>query len=109
LSANGTAADSAAFETLAADLAQQIPKSVALGPINVLPPRAARFVWSVNVDAASATLAGNVPSQAVKDAVTATVRATFPGLPLVDGDTIASGDPPGFADAATFVVRELRH
>jgi OOP family OmpA-OmpF porin len=108
VSASGTATDQDSYAAFRIAFAKDAPAGVDVGSLDVLPPKVARFVWSANVDSASVTLAGNVPSEALRQTLNATVKATLPGLPLVDSETVASGEPPGFGQAAIFAVAVLQ-
>ncbi len=107
LTVSGTAADSAAYDQARVAFATKVPPAVALGPVDILPAQADPFVWSVTFDDHSVTLAGFVPNELVRQALTGTIKATLPGRPVVDNLEIASGEPPGFAEAATFAVSAL--
>ena len=83
------------------------PPGIQLGPVDIQPARASPFVWSANFDGSSVVMAGFVPNDIVRESLVATVKATLPGVPVVDRTAIASGDPPGFAEAAAFAVTQL--
>ena len=53
------------------------------------------------------TLAGFVPNELVRQTLVTAVKAALPDRPVADNLTIASGEPPGFAEAATFAVSAL--
>jgi OOP family OmpA-OmpF porin len=107
-SVSGTATDSAAYGAFRTSLAKDVPPSIEIGPVDVLAARASRFVWSVNVDRGTVTVAGNVPNEVVRETLAGAIKAILPGLTLVDSVTVASGEPPGFAEAASFAVAALQ-
>jgi outer membrane protein OmpA-like peptidoglycan-associated protein/osmotically-inducible protein OsmY len=107
LSISGTALNAAAFAKARGELAAALPATVTLGPVAILPARADPFVWSANYDGKSVTMFGFVPNEIVHQTLLATLKATLPGVPVVDSAVIASGDPPRFAEAATFAVGAL--
>ncbi len=107
-SASGTAVDGAAYAGFRPGLARDLPSSLEVGAVDVLPARAGRFVWSVNVDSGTVTVAGNVPNEVVRETLAGAIKATLPGATVVDAVTVASGEPPGFTEAASFAVSTLR-
>ncbi len=109
LTASGTAADAGSFAGLKEAFVGDLPPSVELGPVEILPARADPFVWSANLDRESVTVAGFVPSEVVHEALAGSLKATLGGLPVVDNVAVASGEPPGFAEAATFAISALGH
>lgn len=109
LAVSGTAIDAAAYDRAGTAFAEDLPAAVSLGPVNVLPARADPFVWSADFDGKSVNLAGFVPNDIVRQTLLATLRATLPGVAIDDGTAIASGEPAGFAGAATFAVAALEH
>jgi len=106
LSVSGTAASAAAYGESRTALASP-PGGVVLGPVQLLPARADPFVFSVSFDGKKVTVVGFVPNDVVHNALLATLRATLPGAPIADSAAVASGDPPGFADVASFAVAAL--
>lgn len=103
----GIAADAGIFGSLPEMLASSLPASVTLGPLDVLPARASPFVWSATFDGKSLTLVGYVPNEVVRETLVATAKATLPGVPIADTVRIASGEPDGFAEAASFALSAL--
>ena len=109
LAVTGTAASAAAYADTKAALAGPLPAGVTLGPVEVLPPRADPFVLSANFDGKSLSLVGFVPNDVVHGALLATAKATLPGVPITDSLAGASGEPPHFAEAASFAIAALGH
>lgn len=107
LAVAGTAIDGAAYQAAQAAFADAPPASVGLGPVDVLPPRADPFVWSADYDGETVTMFGYVPNAIVRDTLNATVRAILPGAAVVDQTVVASGEPAGFAEAATYAIGAL--
>ncbi len=108
LAVNGTAASAEGYADARAAFAEQLPAAINLGPIDVLPARADPFVFSADFDGKGVTLVGFVPNDIVHKTLVATARATLPGAPISDTVVVASGDPPGFAEAASFRHRATR-
>jgi outer membrane protein OmpA-like peptidoglycan-associated protein/osmotically-inducible protein OsmY len=104
LSVSGVAADATAYAAFQSAFARDVPAGLEIGAVDVLPVRASRYVWSAHVDRGTITVAGNVPNQAVREALAAAIKAATPAVVLVDALTVASGEPPGFAAAATFAA-----
>jgi outer membrane protein OmpA-like peptidoglycan-associated protein len=107
LAVNGTAANAQAYVDARDAFTQQLPAAVILGPIDVLPARADPFVFSANFDGKSISLVGFVPNDIVHKTLVSTTKATLPNVPVVDSVVIASGEPPGFAEAASFAIAQL--
>ncbi len=109
LGVSGTAASPATYADLVAALHGTLPAGLALGPAEILPARADPFVLSASYDGKALTLIGYVPNEAVHDALVATAKAALPGVTLSDSLALASGEPPHFAEAATFAMAALSH
>ena len=107
LSVKGTAASSAAYDHTRAAFRESVPASVVLGPVDVTPARADPFVWSANFDGETVMISGHVPNDVVKETLAALAQSTLPSAALSDQTTIASGEPAGFAEAATFAIGAL--
>ncbi len=103
----GVARNAEAYVTAGKALRNDLPAAVRLGPVDIQPARADPFVWSANFDGSSVVLAGFVPNDVVRESLVAAVKATLPDVPVDDRMAIASGDPPGFADAAAFAITAL--
>ncbi len=104
---SGVAADAEAYADARKALREDLPPSIALGPVDILPARADPYVWSANFDGSAVTISGFVPNEIVHETLVTTVKATLPGVPIEDRVQIASGEPPGFAEAAGFAIAEL--
>jgi outer membrane protein OmpA-like peptidoglycan-associated protein len=107
LSVTGIASNAASYSDARAALREQMPSAVALGPVDILPARADPFVWSANYDGNSLTFSGFVPNEIVHETLAATARATLPRAAIVDRSEVASGEPKGFAEAASFAIGTL--
>ena len=103
----GVARDANAYAVALKAIQTQVPPTIQMGPVDIQPARADPFVWSANFDGSSVVIAGFVPNDVVRESLIATVKATLPGVPVDDRAAIASGDPPGFAEAAAFAVTTL--
>jgi OmpA-OmpF porin, OOP family len=107
LSVSGVAADASQFSAAQDAFHEDVPAQIALGPIDVLPARADRFVWSAKRDGTSLTLSGYVPNDIVRQSLRESVEQSFPGAAIVDNMQIASGAPDGFIDATGFALAAL--
>ena len=107
LAVSGVATSSASYADARAAFLNEVPGAVTLGPVDVLPVRADPFVWSASYDGESVTLEGYVPNEVVHETLVATVRAVLARAAIVDRMTVASGEPEGFAEAASFAVNAL--
>ena len=107
LSISGMAASQQSYAQAHGALNADLPSSIALGPVDILPARANPFVWSANYDGGRVVLSGFVPNEIVHETLLATVKATLPRASPVDKTAIASGEPDGFAEAATFAIAAL--
>lgn len=108
LSVVGTARDAAAYNQALAAFAEAPPAAATLGAVNILPPRADPFVWSADYDGETLTMVGFVPNAVVRDMLNATARTTLPGAEIVDQTVVASGEPAGFGEAASYAIGTLR-
>jgi outer membrane protein OmpA-like peptidoglycan-associated protein len=107
LTVTGTAATPAAYAAMRTALRQGVPAGIVLGPVDMLPARADPFVWSASFDARSVSLEGYVPNEVVHESLVAATKARLPGLPVDDRISVASGEPAGFAEAASFAIAAL--
>lgn len=107
LSVKGVALSPEAYDRLRLAFRQGPPSAVTLGPVDITPARADPFVWSASFDGTAVTIAGYVPNDVVKEALVATAKAAMPSVTVTDETTIASGEPDGFAEAATFAIGAL--
>jgi outer membrane protein OmpA-like peptidoglycan-associated protein/osmotically-inducible protein OsmY len=107
LAVSGTAVASADYIAVRTALANAVPPGVTLGPVEIAAARADPFVWSANFDGKATTLSGYVPNEVVHETLVAAARATLPGMPVIDKLAIASGEPLGFAEAASFSLTAL--
>ena len=107
LAASGTARDATTFAGSGDAFVKELPASVNLGPVAIQPPLANPFVWSATYDGKQVTLVGYVPNDVVRETLVAAVKAALPGVPIADTVALASGAPPGFAEAASFAIGAL--
>ncbi len=103
----GVARDAQAYAAAGKALRDGVPPAIVLGPVDIQPARADPFVWSANFDGSSVVLAGFVPNDVVRELLVAAVKATLADVSVDDRMAVASGDPPGFAEAATFAIAAL--
>lgn len=104
----GTALDAAAYDRAQAALAETPPASIALGAVGILPPKADPFVWSADYDGETITMFGFVPNAVVREMLNAAALAALPGVKVVDQTVVASGEPAGFGEAASYAIGALR-
>jgi outer membrane protein OmpA-like peptidoglycan-associated protein/osmotically-inducible protein OsmY len=107
LSVSGTAGGSGDYLALRDALAEGLPAGLKLGPLEIAPARADPYVWSADYDGKAIVLAGYVPTEIVHETLVAAARATIPGAAVDDKLAIASGEPAGFAEAATVALSAL--
>jgi len=107
LSVKGTALTPEAYGRARRAFREDLPSAVMLGPVDITSARADPFVWSASYDGEAVTLAGYVPNDVVQETLVATARAALPSATVNDETTIASGEPEGFAEAATFAINAL--
>ena len=107
LSLKGTALSAEAYLATRRAFSGAVPSAVALGPVDVTPARADPFVWSASFDGEAVLLAGFVPNDVVKDTLVTMARSVMPNATVTDETNIASGEPQGFAEAATFAIGAL--
>ena len=107
LAVSGVAATSSSYADARAAFLSAVPGAVTLGPVDVVPARADPFVWSASYDGESVTLDGYVPNEVVHETLVASARAVLSRAAVIDRMAVASGDPEGFAEAASFAVSAL--
>lgn len=107
LAIKGTALTAETYRRVRAAIRDSLPRAVTLGPVDITAARAEPFVWSASFDGQSVLLAGYVPNEVVQETLVATARAALPGVAISDETSIASGEPEGFAEAATFAINAL--
>ena len=107
LSIKGMANSAASYHMLRQALRGDVPAGMTLGPVDLLPARADPFVWSARYDGQGVTLSGFAPNEVVHETLVATARGTLGRVPIIDQIEVASGEPDGFAEAATFAINAL--
>lgn len=107
VSVSGVAASSTSYAEARGAFLEQTPEAVTLGPVEVLPARADPFVWSAKYDGSSVQLAGYVPNEVVHETLAAAAGGIFGQAPITDEMRVASGEPEGFTEAATFALGAL--
>jgi OOP family OmpA-OmpF porin len=106
-SVSGVAATPASFVESRQAFQGGLPSALVLGPVDILPAPAERFVWAAAYDSESVTFSGFVPNEVTRETLIAAAKANFAGVPIVDQLEIASGEPDGFAEAASFALAAL--
>ena len=109
LAVSGVASSAAAYAAARTAFATGLPPTVVLGPVDVLPARADPFVWSADYDGEAVSIAGFVPNDVVRESLVAVAAAVLPETPVTESAVVASGEPPGFAEAATFALQTLTY
>lgn len=108
LAGRGTAANAAAYQAGRQAFEANGPSVVTLGPVELSAPRADPFVWSVAYDGKAITFDGFVPNEVIHETLLAAAKATLgSAAPVIDKTEIASGDPDGFAEAASYAITIL--
>ena len=107
LSVKGTALTPEAYDRARRAFREELPSAVTLGPVDITAARAEPFVWSASYDGEAVIIAGYVPNDVVQGTLVATARAALPSATVTDETNIASGEPDGFAEAATFAINAL--
>lgn len=108
LSGKGTASNTAAYQAGRQAFQTDGASVVTLGPVDLSAPRADPFVWSVAYDGKAITFDGYVPNEVVHETLLAAAKATLGGgAPIVDKTEVASGEPEGFAEAASYAITIL--
>jgi outer membrane protein OmpA-like peptidoglycan-associated protein len=107
LSVKGVALSPEAYQRSRLAFRDGPPSAVTLGPVDITPARAEPFVWSASYDGEAVTIAGYVPNDVVKEALVATAKVALPSATINDETTIASGEPEGFGEAASFAITAL--
>lgn len=106
-SVSGVAATPASFVEGRQAFQAGLPSALVLGPVDILPAPAERFVWAAAFDGESVTFSGFVPNEVTRETLTASAKANFAGVPILDQLEVASGEPDGFAEAASFALAAL--
>ena len=107
LSVKGAALSAESYQRTRKAFSGGVPSAVVLGPVDITPARADPFVFSASYDGDAVLLAGFVPNDVVKETLVTMARAAVPDASVTDETNIASGEPPGFAEAATFAISAL--
>ncbi len=107
LAVSGTALDAAALAEARQAFATAVPAELTVGPVEILPARADRFVWSAGVEGETAVVSGFIPNDVVRDMVALQVGEALPGKSVSDQMVVASGEPEGFIDAVDFAITAL--
>ncbi len=107
LAVKGVAATAESYAEARRAFHGAMPSGVTLGPVDMLPARADPFVWSASLNEDTVTLAGFVPNDVVQSTLVAAAHAAMPGKQVIDNMNIASGEPEGFAAAASFAINAL--
>jgi outer membrane protein OmpA-like peptidoglycan-associated protein/osmotically-inducible protein OsmY len=107
LSVKGVALSPEAYDRSRVAFREGPPSAVVMGPVDITPARADPFVWSASYDGNAILIAGFVPNDVVKETLVAAAKAAVPSATITDETTIASGEPEGFAEAASFAVGAL--
>lgn len=107
LSFEGHAAKPGAYEALTRAFERQTPSSISVTQMQIHPPKAEPFTWTVQIDGERVVLAGYAPSDRAKLWMTSLAERLFPAAEVVDQTFIAKGEPDGWWDAAVLAVKAL--
>lgn len=86
---------------------QKMPGGVKLVSDKITPPVVNPFVWSAKSTSAQVQISGYVPSDKLREQLTALAKASFPRAALSDKSEVADGAPDGWAAAAQAAVKQL--
>ena len=106
-SLDGEAATVEAFETVKANLTEQLPAGLTLKQDGVVAPSASPFSWKADFAPGSVTMSGFVPSSDVRGGVLQRARGLFQSAPIVDRMKLASGAPDGWLQVVVTVLTQL--
>lgn len=108
-SINGTAIDSASFDTVFEAANGDLPSEATLANATIIPPsRDGTYTWVASKNADNqVTLSGFAPSVEVRSAIEAEAVQTNPGATIVNELQVAAGAPEGFAPLTTFGLGQL--
>jgi OOP family OmpA-OmpF porin len=109
LAITGEAEDVAGYRAVKQALANSVPKGIKVVSDQMTAPVVSPFRWTAQLTDGSFVLSGHVPNDAVRADLVAAAKESLPGAAVVDQMEPAEGAPPGWAEAALAIVRELGH
>lgn len=107
LTISGEAFDAVAYKEAMSAIGGNMPGGLKLAQSAILPPRVTDYGWSANRDGQALSIAGHYPDEATRQTMALALEQRFPGFKIIDGTTIASGAPHGFAPAMAMGLDQL--
>jgi len=107
MSISGEAEDAAAYRTLSAVLKRGLPKGITLASAQITAPAASPYTWSAQFGGGQLVLSGHVAGESARVELLAAAATAPAGIDIVDRMEPAEGAPPGWANVAAALVKEL--
>ena len=105
-SVQGEARTAAAYLAVKNAIAQ-LPMGVVLQTFQLVPPVVKPFAWAASYENGAVAIAGNVPTEALREAVLHKASKLFAGRQIVDRMELASGAPSDWASVVTMSLNLL--
>lgn len=107
LTVSGKASSSQDYEHLL-DLADTaLPPGLTVAQIEMMPPRATPYTWSLRREGSALRFSGHVPDRAMKDGIPSIAERLLPGIELSTDIEYAAGAPAEYGEALAFAMRLL--
>jgi OmpA-OmpF porin, OOP family len=108
LTISGEAEDTAAFKALNLALKSGLPKGTRLASAHIAPPAVSPFTWSAQFAGGQLVMAGHVAGgEKTRADLLAAAKTAAPAGNAVDRMELAEGAPPGWAEVAIALIKEL--
>ncbi|MBV6651364.1 MAG: OmpA family protein [Hoeflea sp.] len=107
LDVSGEARDAAAFRNIQDILGNRLPDGVKLGTADIGMAQGQPYEWSARLTRQQLELDGQVPDQAVHDAILSTARLKVGTIEIRDRMELLPGAPDGFGQAALIALQAL--
>lgn len=107
LNVSGEARDAAAFRNIQDILGNRLPGGVMLGTADIGMAEGQPYEWSARLTRQQLELGGQVPDQAVHDAILNSARLKFGTIEIRDRMELLPGAPDGFGQAALIALQAL--
>lgn len=107
LSLTGEAPDVPVYEAVVGALKGAMPGGLKLAQEKITGPTASPYIWTADRANGALTLAGSVPSEAVRTTILDKAKQLFPSDRVIDQMKLALGAPTGFADAVGSSLGQL--
>jgi outer membrane protein OmpA-like peptidoglycan-associated protein len=102
----GEAENTDAYRVVTGALKRGLPKGVTLASVRIAAPVVSPFTWSAEFAGGQLALSGYVTSEGARAELLAAARAAA-GTDVVDRMEVAAGAPPGSAEAAAALIKEI--